>query len=316
MFKYVLFGIFLVAFAACAPRPQEAGESVSADDFLGRWDVTVQTAEGSYPSWFELSREDEGLTGRFVGRVGSARPIPNLEITGNELMFSLPPQYEQHDTDMKFTGRLSDQKMEGTTNAPDGATLQWAAVPAPELPAPGQPEWAEPIQLFNGKDLTGWKARDPDAPNQWKAEGGVLVNTEKSVDLITEESFKDFKLHIEFRYPPESNSGIYLRGRYELQVQDDIGKEPSSVYIGGVYGFLAPTRNAAKKAGEWQTYDITLLGRWITVALNGETVIDHQEIPGITGGALDGKEGEPGPIMLQGDHGPVSYRNIVLTPVK
>lgn len=142
------------------------------------------------------------------------------------------------------------------------------------------------------------------------------MNTDKGTDLVTEESFRDFRLHVEFKYPPGSNSGIYLRGRYEVQIQDDYGKEPGSRFIGGVYGFLTPVKNAGKPAGEWQSYDITLLGRWITVVLNGETVIDHQEIPGITGGALDSHEGEPGPIMLQGDHGPVTFRNLVLTPAR
>jgi hypothetical protein len=150
----------------------------------------------------------------------------------------------------------------------------------------------------------------------WQAENGVLANKLKGSDLLTEVKLEDFKLHIEVNYPEGSNSGIYLRGRYEVQVQDDYGKEPHSRYMGGVYGHITPTANAAKPAGEWQVFDITLLGRWVTVELNGKVIIDNQEIPGITGGALDSREGEPGPIMLQGDHGPVSYRNIVVTPVR
>jgi hypothetical protein len=121
-------------------------------------------------------------------------------------------------------------------------------------------------------------------------------------------------LHVEFKYPEDSNSGIYLRGRYEVQIQDDFGKEPFERNISGVYGFIAPTENAARKAGEWQSMDITLLGRYVTVMLNDQKVIDHQEIPGITGGALDSNEGEPGPIFIQGDHGPISFRSVVVTP--
>jgi hypothetical protein len=150
---------------------------------------------------------------------------------------------------------------------------------------------------------------------------GILVNdvvdegdVGEGTGLISDETFTNLKLHLEFKYPQGSNSGIYLRGRYEVQIQDDFGKEPFDRHISGVYGFLAPTENAARKAGEWQSLDITLLGRHVTVALNDQTVIDHQEIPGITGGALDSNEGEPGPIFIQGDHGPNSFRSVVITP--
>lgn len=282
----------------------------------GRWDVTVQAPEGGYPTWFEVKSEAGKLTGSFVGRVGSARPIQRIEFAAGQLKFSLPPQYEKHKSDLSFTGKFAGDRLEGTTNVEDGSTLKWTAVRAPDLKAAGKPQWGQPIQLFNGKDLSGWKVRDSKAKNNWKAQNGMLVNTAAGTDLITQQKFKDFKIHMEFNYPEKSNSGVYLRGRYEVQVQDDIGKKPSSVYIGGVYGFLTPASNEAKPANEWQTYDMTLIGRRVTIVLNGKTVINNQEIPGITGGALDSKEGDPGPIMLQGDHGPVSFRNITLTPVK
>ena len=86
--------------------------------------------------------------------------------------------------------------------------------------------------------------------------------------------------------------------------------------MGGVYGFLTPCLNAAKPAGEWQTIEITLIGRAVTIVLNGERVLDRQAIPGITGGALDSREGDPGPILLQGDHGPIEFRKLTLTPAK
>ena len=120
--------------------------------------------------------------------------------------------------------------------------------------------------------------------------------------------FKDFKIHVEFKYPKESNSGLYLRGRYEVQIADNIGTPPSSIYFGGVYGLLTPNENVAMKAGEWQSYDITLIGRRVTIEANGKTIIDGQNIAGMTGGALDNHEAEPGPIMLQGDHGPGCLR--------
>ena len=170
------------------------------------------------------------------------------------------------------------------------------------------------MELFDGKDLAGWKPRSADVKSRWEARDGVLVNTAASTDLVSERKFTDFQLHAEFRYPAGSNSGIYLRGRYEVQIEDDYGEEPDSHRIGGVYGFLTPSVNAAKKAGEWQTLDITLVGRTVKVVLNGERIIDRQVIPGVTGGALDSDEGAPGPILLQGDHGPIEFRRVTLTP--
>lgn len=175
------------------------------------------------------------------------------------------------------------------------------------------PVWSTPIRLFNGKDLTGWKAL---GPNQWVVENGALKSPHSGANLITERTFNDFKLHVEFRCPTGSNSGIYLRGRYEVQIEDSKGKLPEKHLLGAVYGFLTPSEMAAKDAGEWQSYDITLVGRMIDVVLNGKKIICNQAIPGITGGALDSNEGEPGPIYIQGDHGPIEYRNIVITPAK
>lgn len=314
-----LWGLVLglgVVMACGGPGSESDRETEPPSDIAGRWDVTVQTADGSYPSWFEINRAGEGYEGQFVGRVGSARPIPEIEYQEGMLRFSLPVQYESHPGDMTFEGEVQDGQLSGTTNAPDGSSLSWTAAPAPELPAPEDVSWGEPIELFNGTDLSGWKPRHPDVANNWAAEDGVLANRQRGADLVTEQSFRDFRLQLEFQYPEGSNSGIYLRGRYEVQIQDDYGKEPASRHIGGVYGFLTPTTNAARPAGEWQSYDITLLGRYVTIVLNGETIIDNREIPGITGGALDSREGEPGPIMLQGDHGPISFRNILLTPAE
>jgi Domain of Unknown Function (DUF1080) len=287
---------------------------VSADPFLGRWDVTVKTDKGEYPSWIEISKAGNRLKGRFVGKSGSARPIVKISATEGRLEFSLPKQYEERTNDLVFKGKLAGDKLEGTTTNEEGKTLQWTAVRAPSLERVSVPKWGAPIQLFNGKDLTGWKIRYPDKPNGWKVEKGILVNNPPSTDLITEQEFEDFKLHVEFNIPEQSNSGVYLRGRYEVQIEDSFGKAPESHRMGGIYGFLTPSSNPSKKAGEWQSYDITLVGRKVTVVLNGTTIIKNQEIPGITGGALNSDEGTPGPIFLQGDHGKVSYRNIVLTP--
>lgn len=318
----LIFCVVLLAAACSGPATEEVPQ-VSLDDFTGRWDITVQTNEGTYPSWLELTREGEQLSGRFVGISGHARPVPNISVEGATLTFSLPTQYEQMDSDLSFTGELAGEMLSGTTNAnaPAGSEFTWSAVKAPALDPPQSVEWGEPIQLFNGEDLTGWHLMDPEQDEFWKVEDGILVNdvvdegdVGEGTGLITDAEFENFKLNVEFKYPEGSNSGIYLRGRYEVQIQDDFGKEPGNRYIAGVYGFITPTENAAKEAGEWQEMEITLLGRNVTIVLNGKTVIDNQEIPGITGGALDANEGEPGPIFIQGDHGPISFRKIELTP--
>ena len=145
---------------------------------------------------------------------------------------------------------------------------------------------------------------------------GVLRSPHSGANIVTDRTVGDFKLHVEFRYPAESNSGVYLRGRYEVQIQDDFGHEPASDRFSGIYGFIEASEIAARRPGEWQTYDITLVGRRVTVVANGRRVICERDIPGITGGALDSDEGAPGPILLQGDHGPVEFRNIILTPAR
>jgi hypothetical protein len=171
--------------------------------------------------------------------------------------------------------------------------------------------------LFNGKDLSGWTPSDPKATANWTVENGTLVSPGHGPELISTAKFGDFKLHIEFNCGKEANSGIYLRGRYEVQIENDPQPEGPTMRTGGVYGFLAPSPEPPRRPGEWQTYDITLIGRIVTVVLNGQTIIDKQEIPGITGGALDSHEGLPGPIYLQGsENGQVAFRNINITPGK
>jgi hypothetical protein len=169
--------------------------------------------------------------------------------------------------------------------------------------------------LFNGKDLTGWTPRNQSSEASWKAEDGTLVKDGNGPDLVNTSKFEDFKLHIEFNCGVKANSGVFLRGRYEVQVETDSAVEPNSHHTGGVYGFLDPTPEQPRKPDVWQTFDITLVGRNVTVVQNGITVIDHKDIPGITGGALDSHEGLPGPIYLQASEvGRVAYRNIVITP--
>ncbi|MEZ4810939.1 MAG: DUF1080 domain-containing protein [Allomuricauda sp.] len=282
----------------------------------GRWDLEMQFEGKTIPSWLEIRHSGhETLIGRFVFAFGSARPVAEVKTFGKgQFSFSIPRQWEAEGTDMAFYGELVDGSLKGTMVYTDGSISHWTGVRAPELAHTENPKWDKPMEVFNGKDLTGWHVDGE--KNQWVIKDGILMSPESGSNLITDQKFGDFKLHVEFRYPKGSNSGIYLRGRYEVQVVDSEGLEPLDIYLGGVYGFLEPNENAAKPAGEWQTYDVTLIGRRVTVVLNGKTVISDSTIPGITGGALDSKEGEPGPFMIQGDHGPIEYRSFVVTPAK
>ena len=291
--------------------------SVSAqnDSPIGRWDLTVDVGNKLVPSWLEVKLSGmKTLVGYFVADGGSARPISKVNVNDGKISFSIPPQWDDSDKDMVFEAVLKGDKLTGTIISSKGQRQTLVGERAPLLKRTSAVTWGEPIKIFNGLNLDGWHASKK--KNQWVAENGIMKSPQSGANIITDQKFNDFSLHIEFRYPEGSNSGVYLRGRYEIQVEDNRGQEPLSTFFGGIYGFITPNEMAAKAPGEWQTYDVTLVGRRVTVVANGKKIITDQIIPGITGGALDSKEGEPGPIMLQGDHGPIEYRNIIITPAK
>ncbi|MBB1284550.1 DUF1080 domain-containing protein [Flavisolibacter sp. BT320] len=308
----LLLCLFLLSGITWASAAEPVADSVSIE---GRWDITIDMNGRPQPSWLEVRHSgNHTLVGDFVGTGGSARPVSQVHYTSGKLHFAIPPQWEGGNGNLQVDGEVKGQGLAGTITFPDGKRFNWTAVRAPSLKREKAPVWGEPIQLFNGKDLTGWRSLGRE--NQWQAKEGVLFSPKSGANLATEGTYTDFKLHIEFRYPKGSNSGVYLRGRHEIQIEDSKGSEPSLGGLGAVYGFIVPSEQAAKAAGEWQSFDITLVGRMLTLDVNGVTVICNRQIPGITGGALNSKEGEPGPFYLQGDHGPIEYRNIVLTPAK
>ena len=282
------------------------GARYAENPFLGRWDITVHAFRGDYPSWLEVTETDGKLGGRFCGRTGSASPLREPKIEGDKLIFGQNGNYEAR--------RVGD-RLEGITRDRQGSETKWSAVPVPELKRTKLPKWDKPVELFNGTDLSGWHAKSG-GQHGWVVEDGVLVNKKPGEDLVSDRKFMDFKVHAEFRLPKGSNSGLYLRGRYEAQIDDDYGKPANSHGMGGIYGLVTPKSNPSKPAGEWQTYDIVLVGRMVTISLNGEKVVDNEEIAGVTGGALDSNEGSPGPIMIQGDHGTVEFRKVTVTPAK
>ncbi len=292
-----------------------AETTVSPQSFLGRWDLTLKTPSREYPSWLQITQEKGQLKALLVSRWGHARPLPKIELSHGQITFVSPKEEEDRKDDMVFVGTLSGQKLSGTTTGQDGTPWQWTGERAPDLKIKSEPRWGKPTSLLNGKDLSGWRPSDPNATATWKVENGTLLSPGHGPDLITDAKFEDFKLHVEFNCAPKSNSGVYLRGRYEVQIEDDPVPEGPTMRTGGVYGFLAASPEQPRRPGEWQTYDITLVGRVVTVVQNGQTIIDTQEIPGITGGALDSHEGVPGPIYLQGsEDGHVAFRNITITP--
>jgi hypothetical protein len=294
-----------------------ADSAAGAKPFLGRWDLTLKSAGKEYPSWLEVTMDGDQVKARMVARWGHARALPKVEVKDGHITFVSPKEEEDAKADLVFEGKRTGNILSGTLNGPDGATWQWTGRKAPELTENPSPKWEKPVQLFNGKDLTGWTMNAPNPTSPWTVKDGILVSPGHGPEIISNTKFKDFKLHIEFNRGENSNSGIYLRGRYEVQVETNSAQEPASHHTGGVYGFLDPTPELLRKAGDWESYDITLIGRTITVIQNGQTVIDHKEIPGITGGALDSHEELPGPIYLQGsEDGHTLYRNIVITPAK
>lgn len=313
-FPFMKSLILAIAFLAGSVLVCSAQQVSDTAALFGRWDLTVNMDGRPVPSWFEVIKSgNRMLVGRFVGGGGSARPVARYYFVNGKLSFSIPAQWEREDHDLSVEGQFQGDSLVGTLVQPNGKTYKWVGHRAPSLKRMAEPAWGDPVAIFDGKTLTGWHTP---GTNQWVAENGVLKSPHSGSNIITDGRYSDFKLHIEFRYPKGSNSGVYLRGRYEVQIEDLEGTEPPNDLISAVYGFLPPNAEASKGAGEWQTYDITLVGRQVTIVFNGQTVICRAEIPGITGGALDSHEGEPGPIYLQGDHGPIEYRNITIAVPK
>ncbi len=300
--------IILALIAAVALRApglsQKAGQPLA-----GRWDLTVTTPKDTYPSWMEVTQSGGQPQVRVVGRFASVHPATDVKLDASRLAFTTS-EWLDGETKVAWEFHAGSGKLTGTQKRADGVEGQIVAVPAPALRREAPAAWSKPEPLFNGKDLTGWEPDDA-AHNHWVAQDGELLDQAAGANLRTTRKFGDFKLHIEYNCPSGGNSGVYLRGRYEVQVLYD--KSDKLHDMGSIYGFLAPAVDVAPRPGQWESYDVTLVGRSVTVVRDGQTTIDHQEIPGITGGAIDSREGEPGPIYLQGDHtGGMKYRNITI----
>ncbi len=286
-----------------------------ADDYLGRWDITILDPDPKSTfnsSWWKIEKAGGGLKGFQVWKWGSVEPVDRVEVNDGEVVVLKKDGQKE----MVCRARLEGGKLSGTVLYPDKKTLPIEGTRAPDLTDRKVKKWGKPVTLFDGKSLEGWHLRVPGAPMGWEAKDGALVNGRPGTDIVSKAKFQDFKLHLEYNVDTGSNSGVYLRGRYEVQILDDHGKGVESHGNGAVYSRIPPKQNVSKPAGEWQTCDITLVGRKLSVFLNGKPIIEDGILEGITGGALDAREGEPGPILLQGDHGKVSFRDIVVTPAE
>jgi hypothetical protein len=293
--------------------------------FLGRWDMTVKPATGNpYPQWMELTDDGGKIDGRVQPRGGAWHPIADAHVESGKLIVDVGQAGHGSAIIWELTSP-SAGKLTGVEKRGDAEGPMLTGVKAPLLDRPMPKKWTSPRPLFDGKDLKGWEPIENVENNKWVARDGELVNDNPEVpgqkmrpaaNLMTTEKFQDFKLHIEVNCPEGGNSGIYLRGRYELQVGTEGGKLPSHE-MGAIYSWYPPPAGSQNDLGRWTSFDVTLVGRHVTVLRDGRMYHDNVELPGPTGGALDSNEAEPGPFYLQGDHhGVIRYRNITISVPK
>lgn len=319
----------------CALALAAAGSAFAADNpFLGHWALTIP---GGGAGWLGVQESGGALKGGILWGGGSVVPVTSVKVEGDTLIVTRVSENRKKDASGKAIVTKETETIKATLDGDalkltterekDGKVSGQAKFtgkripPVPPAPDLAQVKFGDSIPLFNGQDLAGWKVMG--APSGWRVENGILVNDAKQepgkhksyANIRTEREFEDFNLTLEARVPKGGNSGIYLRGIYEVQVADTFGSRLDSHNMGGIYSRITPTVAAEKPAGAWQTFDITLVDRHVTVVLNGKKIIDNQPLLGCTGGALWSDEFRPGPLYLQGDHTSVDYRNIVIRPV-
>ena len=287
-----------------------------ADAYVGSWNLRITDASDSFVSGgFQITSKDGVLAAGLVWRWGSYLPAKSAAVRDGVLHVVREETPGKLDT---FEARLEGERLVGQITYPDGKVHRFEGEKAPLLLDKRAPVWGEPVTLFDGKTLNGWKLRDTKKKNGWAVvnEELAVVEPKDNADFVTEQVFQDMKLHIEFNVDAKSNSGVYLRGRYEIQIESNNPDAATPAQkCGSLYSRVAPKLDATKPAGEWQAFDITFVGRQLQVVLNGQEIVSTI-VEGVTGGALNPFEGEPGPLMLQGDHGKVRFRNIIVTPAR
>jgi hypothetical protein len=279
--------------------------------FVGRWDFNVTQSNGKQGAvWLGIQEKGSGLDIWYQPTGGHVFQVPDYKVSGSHLTLNI-----ERDTSIELDAK--DGKLVGAQKHA-GHNIELTGLPAPALKGHEPKAWTTPVTLFNGKDLSGWTPIGDTANSHWVVRDGVLLNEAHGANLKSNKKFTDFKVHFEVNCPDDANSGFYLRGRYELQLEYlKEGSEPPERSMGAIYGRLAPSSMLPRKPGEWESFDVTLVGRTVTVVRNGTLTIDHKEIDGITGGALDANEAEPGSFYIQGDHtGGLKFRNITVSVPK
>jgi hypothetical protein len=292
--------------------------------FLGKWNMTGTGTNTDVVYWLEVKQEGGVLKGRFLNRFSSPYDLPNIKVENGELVFSNAAK-EGAPAAPTWRGKIENGRLVGTTTiarrdpAQPPQVINWVGERPPTWPAVNanaKHTYGAPVVLFDGKTMDAWGVQHKQNPINWAVADGVMSSAEKQGNnLVSKETFKDFKLEAEYAIAKGSNGGIYLRGRYEMQLLEDAGQPLTLQSHMSIYGRTAPAVNASKPAGEWQKVEIIVVANRVSVVLNGQKLHDNAVIEGITGGALDVRELEPGPIMLQGDHGKVSFRKVVVTPI-
>lgn len=292
--------------------------------FLGTWNMTGTGEHAAVVYWLEVTQENGALKGRFLNRFSSPYDLPTITVENGELMFANAKREGQPPPPV-WRARVQDGRLVGTTTiarrdpAQPPQVVNWVGVRPPSWPAAnanGRHTYGAPVPLFDGKTMDAWGVQHRQNPVNWSVADGVMSSAEKNGNnLVSKQGFKDFRIEAEYAIAAGSNGGIYVRGRYELQLLDDAGQPVTPQSHMAVYGRTPPSVNASRPAGEWQTMEAVVVGNRVTVTLNGRTVHDNAVIEGITGGALDADETAPGPVMLQGDHGKVSFRKVIVTPI-
>lgn len=308
--KTVFLGVVLSAavIAACALVFAQG----APNPFLGRWDFNIPTANGgNSAAWLAVYNDHGPNEVWYQPTGGNVILVHDFKIDGSHISVTVAPAAANRPATTweldAADGKLTGSQVRGDQKTP----LTGTAAPAIDRPAPKS--WSKPEPLLNGKDLTGWEPFGDVAHNNWSVkEGGILFNSAHGANLRTTQKFDDFKVHFEVNCPDGGNSGFYLRGRYEMQV--DYEADPPERSIGAIYGRIAPVPTPARTPGQWESFDITLVGRTVSEWHNGTQEINQREIEGITGGAIDANEGEPGPFYIQGDHtGGLQFRNITVS---
>jgi len=306
----------LIAIAVTCVLSTPAFAQQSNSPFAGHWDFNVATPKGISARWLGVTEKDGALEVWYQPGGGHVYPVNDVHLNGAHLTFTASPATDTHPV-ITWDLEAKDGKLVGQET--NGATISaLTGVRAPELNRPEPKAWTRPQPLFNGKNLDGWEPADDVASNHWTVQDGLLVNTVRGANLRSTRKFDDFKVHFEVACPENCNSGFYLRGRYEVQVESETPVTlPLKGRMGAIYGRIAPDPELPRVPGKWETFDVTLVGRTVTEVHDGVTVIDHKIIDGVTGGALDADEGEPGPFYIQGDHtGNLKYRNITVSVPK